>query len=98
MKRSIGFLFLFFALPLIAADITNVQLIAWDNGRARTLCDKIVQFNAVLTAYQSDYTSQGVGAAIIATGTAGSNIGDGYAVDGRQPITGTQIQNLIAAV
>jgi hypothetical protein len=80
-----------------AADITDPKAIIWDNVRARTLSDQIVILYNKLKAYQTDYASQAINAAIVADG-ASNNIGDGYTSDGRQAVTGTQIQNLKACI
>ncbi|MEI9971042.1 MAG: hypothetical protein WDO73_02760 [Ignavibacteriota bacterium] len=50
-----------------------------------------------LLAYQADYTAGGLAAAI-ALDVAAGVITDGSAVDGRTPITGTSLQNLIAGI
>ena len=78
------------------SDSTDPQLILWDNARARTLADLLTAANAKLMAYEADYAAQGIAAR--ATTAGASNIGDGYAVDGRQPITGTSLANLRAAL
>lgn len=78
------------------ADSTDPQLILWDNQRARTLADATEIYLNVLLAYQSDYAAQGIAAR--ATTAGANNIADGYATDGRQPVTGTKIINQKAAV
>jgi hypothetical protein len=81
------------------ANITSPQVVAWANGRARTISDSIRQMYDKLKSYQTDYVAESVNAAIVAD-PAGSTavIADGSAADGRQSITGTQIQNLIACI
>ena len=79
------------------ADIIDPLVIGWDNNRARPLCDTLTRTLAALLAYQADYAAYSIAAAVTADG-ATNKIGDGYAVDGRQPITGTQLQNLIAGI
>ncbi|HEV3339594.1 MAG TPA: hypothetical protein VG125_04540 [Pirellulales bacterium] len=80
----------------MAADSTDVQLVAWNNNRARTIADATEQFYAKILAYQTDYVAQGIGAK--ATTAGANNIADGYATDGRQPVTGNQLINLKAAI
>ena len=78
-------------------DITDVQIVNWANSRTRPLADRISGLYAALVAYQTDYAAQGVNAK--ASGAvAGSNIADGYATDGRAPITPTSLINLSAAL
>ncbi len=87
------------------AFITNAQVINWDNQRARTLADAMTFLLAKLIAYQADYAAQGINAAIVAD-AAGSTavIADNPANpaaqpnDGRQPVTGTSLQNFIAGI
>jgi hypothetical protein len=79
------------------ADITDVKIINWDNQRARTIADQIVILYNKLKAYQTDYAAQTINASIVAD-EATNNIGDGYTSDGRQAVTGTQIQNLKACI
>ena len=79
------------------ADITNPLIVNWANSRARTIADKLVQLNYALLGYQQDYASAGIAAALTAAGATG-NIVNGSAVDGRTPVVGTDLQNLIAGV
>ena|ERR1019366_113562 len=79
------------------ADITDVQLITFSNVRVRTIADQMTSLLTKLLAFQADYAAEGISALVTADG--GTNkIGDGYTVDGRQPITGNQIVNLKAAI
>ena len=81
------------------ADITNVAVVAWSNSRARPMADKIEIFSAQVDAYITDYNVQGITAAATADAAGiGANISDGYATDGRQPVTGTELVNLRAAL
>jgi hypothetical protein len=79
------------------ADITDPKLISWSNSRARPLADKMTSLLAALLAYQADYAAQSISATITADGAA-NNIGDGYATDGRNAVTGTMLVNFKAAV
>ena len=79
------------------ADITDPQIVAWDNQRTRTLADKLTAFIAAAQAYQADYAAYGIAAKILAAGGT-NNIADGYATDGRQAITGNQVINFKAAI
>ena len=76
---------------------TDPQLRVWANTRVRPLADAITALVAKMEAYQTDYQAQGIAALITAAG-ASNTIGDGSDVDGRIPITGTQIVNFKAAV
>jgi hypothetical protein len=78
------------------ADVTDVQLVLWSNTRARTISDNLTIINNALLAYKTDYTAQGISTKAVAA--SGNNIADGYATDGRQPITGTKLINLKAAL
>jgi len=63
------------------------------------MADAIEQFSAKVDAYITDYNAQGITALATADQAGiGANISDGYAVDGRQPVTGTELVNLRAAV
>ena len=92
------------------ANIENALVISWANSRARPLCDAILNLYQQLTQFQADYAGFGIAAAITGdpagatakiddgsvpggTNTLGNGVGDG-----RQNVTGTQMQNLIAAV
>lgn len=79
------------------ADITSPQIISFDNTRVRVLADQMTALYAKLVAFQNDYAAFGMAALIAAAGAA-NNVGDGYAVDGRIPVTGTQILNFKAAI
>ena len=79
------------------ALITDPLIINWDNTRVRPMCDAIVAMNLKITQYMADYAAQGIAAAI-ATDGATEFVADGSLVDGRAPITGTQIVNLEAAL
>ena len=78
------------------ADYVDVQLSTWTNTRTRTLADALTQIYAKLTAYQSDYVAQGISTHASSAGS--NNISDNYTVDGRQPITGTQVVNFKACI
>lgn len=77
-------------------DFTDVQLKTFSNDRARTVSDKLVAVNTTVVAYKTDYAAQGIAA--LATAAGVNNLADGYATDGRQPVTGTKILNLKAAL
>jgi len=77
--------------------ITDPLVVTWANTRARTLADKICQLQYAMQAYVADYASAGLAAAVTADGPTGT-IQDGSATDGRTPVTGTDLQNLIAGV
>ncbi len=79
------------------ADITDVQVVAFSNQRARTVADKLAALLPVLTAWQADYAAIGILAKINAAGGA-NYIADGSDVDGRIRVTGTGILNLKAAI
>lgn len=78
------------------ADSTDVQLVAWDNERARPLADQLTAARYAITAYKADYAADGINAKAITAGA--NNIADGYATDGRAPITGNSITNMKAAL
>jgi hypothetical protein len=92
------------------ANITNAQVVAWANNRARTLSDATEIFLAKILAYQSDYIAEGIAAAITGDPAgAAAKIDDGSVPagafpgqpamgDGRQSITGTSLANLKAAI
>jgi hypothetical protein len=79
------------------ANIVDPLVVNWANTRARVLADKIMALSYALTAYQADYASAGMATAVITDG-ATNLIQDGSAVDGRTPVVGTDLQNLIAGV
>jgi hypothetical protein len=83
-------------------DITDPQVVAWANERARTIADALVAFEAKLGGWQSDYAAQSIAAQISAAG-ASEIVADwdgfgGVTKDGRPRITGNQILNLNAAI
>jgi hypothetical protein len=51
----------------------------------------------MLVAYQNDYAAQGIAAKIVAAG-ASDTLSDGAQSDGRSLCTGTNLQNLMAAI
>ena len=79
------------------AEITNPQIIVFANERARTMADRVVSLSAAIDAWLSDWTAQGMSAAITAAGVA-ENIADGSEYDGRQRVTGTKLVNFRAAL
>ena len=79
------------------AQITDPLVVNWANNRARTLADKIMALDYAMTAYVADYANAGLPAALTTDGAAGLIV-DGSATDGRTPVVGTDLQNLIAGV
>ena len=78
-------------------NITDPLVVTWANTRARTISDKIVALQYAMNAYVTDYANSGIAAALTADGATGS-ITDGSATDGRTPVVGTDLQNLIAGI
>jgi hypothetical protein len=83
-------------------DITDPQVVAWANERARTIADALVAFEAKLGGWQADYAAQSIASQISAAG-ASEIVADwddfgGVTKDGRPRITGNQIINLHAAI
>ncbi len=78
-------------------DTTDPQLAKFANERARTIADAITSLVLKMQSFQADYAAQGIAALITAAGNT-NTIGDGSATDGRQRITGIQVQNLKAAI
>jgi hypothetical protein len=78
-------------------NITDVLVINWANNRARTIADKFMQLSYDMQAYVADYGTAGIAAALVADGPTGL-IQDGSATDGRTPVVGTDLQNLIAGI
>lgn len=79
------------------ADTNSPQLALWANSRVRTLADKLKDLELSIASYQADYAAQGL-ASVISTAGPTNNIGDGYTVDGRSPITGNAILNFNACL
>lgn len=79
------------------ADTTDPQLAKFANERVRTIADKLTSLVLAAQSFQTDYAAFGIAALITAAGNT-NTIGDGSATDGRQRITGLQIQNLKAAI
>ena len=79
------------------ADTTDPQLAKFVNERVRTIADAITAIALKMQSFQADYAAFGINALITAAGNT-NTIGDGSATDGRQRITGLQIQNLKAAI
>ncbi len=77
--------------------ITDPQIVAWANYRARVICDLITRLDYALTAYKTDYVAQGMAARVTAAGPS-ETIVDGSATDGRTPMIGTTLINLKATV
>ena len=76
---------------------TNAQVIAWSNGRMRPIVNAIDAVCFQIDQYITDYGTQGIAALINQVG-AGEIIQDGSDTDGRPQVTGTQIENLEAAL
>jgi hypothetical protein len=78
-------------------DTIDSLISNWSNQRARPLADSMTRMLTALQAYQADWAAFGLNAAVVAAGNT-NKIGDGYTVDGRQPVTGLQLQNFKAAI
>lgn len=78
-------------------DTTDPQLAKFSNERVRPIADAITSLTLKMQSFQADYAAFGINALIVAAGNT-NTIGDGSATDGRQRITGLQIQNFKAAI
>ena len=79
------------------ADVTNPQLVLWANQRVRPLVNKLQNILLSAQQFQTDYANQSISSQITTAG--GANLmADGSDVDGRPRVSGTQIQNLKAAI
>ncbi len=74
---------------------TNPQAIRFCDEQMRPLADKLAQLYNLAKALQADAAANGLVALFPADGQA---IADSSSVDGRNPITNTDINNLIALV
>ena len=79
------------------ATLTDPQVVRWSNERVRTIADRLIALEAAIVAYQADYAAQGISAKITAAGPA-NLVADSSDIDGRAQVSGTQIQNLKAAI
>jgi hypothetical protein len=79
------------------ADITNAQAVRWMNERGRTTADKCRELYEVIEDYLADYAAQNV-ASSISSAAIGDIFLDGSAIDGRAPVTKTQLANLNACL
>lgn len=72
--------------------ISNIQGIAFSNGKIRVLADLFAQTYATALALQNAWNAQGMGSIITNTSDV---ILDGSAVDGRPIITGAQATEIV---
>lgn len=72
---------------------TNPQAVAFCNNVARQLFDRMMQVYNFAKSTQGVWTAQGLPAIILNTSDL---IADGSALDGRPPITGANVNILIA--
>jgi hypothetical protein len=90
------------------ANIETAVVVSFSNNFVRQIADQLEQLFSSLQGFQAAYSGQGIAAAINAAG-AGNLIDDGSVAggsypgqaangDGRANVTGTQIENLSAAI
>lgn len=77
--------------------LENPQLIAFANENLRPLANALVDLNQRLIPTMEEYEAKNLGT-IISDGGAGELIVDGSAQDGRTPVTGGDVFNLITLV
>lgn len=76
---------------------TNPQVVSFSNTRVRPIADRLFSLRIEAHALLDEYNAGDIGTKINDAG-AGELIVDGSAVDGRTPITGGDIFNLVTAV
>jgi hypothetical protein len=74
------------------ANVTNAQAVAFSNNRARRMADLL--YSAYLTAKSlvSEWNAQNVSDVVPNTSDL---LVDGSALDGRAPVTGAQVTNIV---
>lgn len=75
------------------AEITNPEAIRFCNERVRVAADKLAQLYYVAKSVGQEWTATGLGD-IIAYNN-GDLVVDGSATDGRHPISGIDVNNLV---
>ena len=78
------------------ADITNLVVVNFSDRRVRSVADKLAALHYVIEAWLADYGSLAIAAKLTAGGMA--NLVAQSTGDTREPITGTQIVNVRAAL
>ncbi len=79
------------------SEIINSQVVAWTTNRARPMANTIYGLVYQINMYLADYTTQGIAALINAAGV-GLNVADGADTSGIPEASGTDIENLAAAL
>lgn len=77
--------------------LNNPQVVRFANDRCRPLADSLARVRNEAIAVREDYFAQDIGSKINAGG-AGNLVEDGSATDGRSPITGGDLYNLITLI
>jgi len=77
-------------------DITDPQVVAFTNSQARPAADKMTQAYWQMKKFVENYNTGNIGTLITNAGSA-NLVADGSKTDGRTPITGGDIFNLITA-
>lgn len=75
-------------------SITNAQAVLYCNTVIRPLADRAMQLYYAIGLAQQEFTAQGLNALIPNDGAQG--VVDGSATDGRTPITGADVNILLA--
>jgi hypothetical protein len=75
------------------AEITNSEAIAFCNSRVRTAADRLANLYYVAKSVSQEWTATGLGDIIVYNNE--DLVVDGSAQDGRHPISGVDVNNLI---
>lgn len=75
------------------AEITNPEAVAFCNSKVRVAADKLAQLYYTAKSVSQEWTANGLGDIIVYSNS--DLVVDGSASDGRHPISGIDVNNLI---